>query len=578
MHFLLVFLFIFSTNLFAQNEELDLYDASKAELNSLKRIELHQECLNNKKLLKKKYNIHCEKNYHHYNSSAYTRKYRKDNILNSDKVRIAEFNALHPGMSKTRYKDYKKIAQMLNRFDVVGVTELIPLMASDLMNNEKVVNFLNQTPREIRKIKKDILELKRKQRYRASAIRARKIKLLELKYHQLTTDAKKAKKLYREPGYLKILTELHKLKNGKDWALILSPRGEGADTSYTHELVGYYYRSSIVKPKDNDYCRQIRKDGRARPLACIVNMDAKDLGEDKEHVFSRRPFLAEFISGRFSFILLTSHVIFDSPEDEQLKEQIITSSLGRDAYNDFGTRSGLTAKNWARFAEVKVTLEFIQRYLDKYKRDDLIFMGDFNLEAKNPYWEKVLTSWPGSKIYIHEKTSTTTARYVKDAGDIIPTFGLTSNYDHFIFDPKRTKECTQEDGSVDAGAFNFLEGRFASYLNRIYKVRIDGDGPRYHTDELKYQKLFDRHVEPYLNGQKQFLTIGKKHVSFVDAKGRKHKMTSRGVINDEKELTFHTDNFVRRVMDSQLDDKTYYSFYEQVISDHLPIYLNCSNR
>ena len=141
-------------------------------------------------------------------------------------------------------------------------------------------------------------------------------------------DLKKASSLYRAPGYLRILTELQKLRGGKDWALIIAPRGEAAPTSPTVELVGYYYRSNIVKPKENSYCKNTRKHGKATPLACIVNMGKEDLGEDKSHVFSRRPFLAEFISGRFSFVLLTSHVIFDSPKDPQLMHEIVNSAFG----------------------------------------------------------------------------------------------------------------------------------------------------------------------------------------------------------------------------------------------------------
>lgn len=537
------------------------------------RADFVQECLFNKEFLKRDYKIQCEMNFHHYNSSAWRKNYSKSKALKKKKIKIAEFNALHPGMTKTLFKDYKKVAQMMNRFDLIGVTELIPLVSNDFRNNQEVVNFMNGTPELIKEINQELSKLRRQQRSRYSVVRNRRILLLGKQLKQLKADLKKVPSLYRHPGYIKILKELRKLKGGKEWALILSPRGEAAPTSPTVELVGYYYRSSIVKPKVNDHCRGVRKYGSASPFACIVEMSKEDLGdEDKSHVFSRRPFMAEFISGNFPFVLLTSHVLFDSPSDENIMSRMMNSAFGVSTYEDLGI--GINKENYARFAEVKVTLDFINRYTKKNPRKDIIFMGDFNLESENQFWPEVMKAWRGSKLYIDEKTSTNQARF---HGSGEPTNGVSSNYDHFIFDPNKTKECVNKSKKIQGGAFNFQKGRFSSYINRMYKVRLEEkDGVEYLKNLKKYDHVFEKFVAPYAaKNSKKILTIGRLTHTLSNPK---HRLTSRGIIPSIREMDFYADKFQERVMDSQLSDDTYYYFYEQLVSDHLPIYMSCSNQ
>ncbi len=121
----------------------------------LTRPELEQECLNNKIYTKDKFKIDCEENFHLYQAAH-------DNSKSSQvktSLRIAEFNALHPGMSKTRFKDFRKIAQLINKFDVMAVTELIPLMADDYENNYKVLEFIREVPTEIRNVEVELGKL-----------------------------------------------------------------------------------------------------------------------------------------------------------------------------------------------------------------------------------------------------------------------------------------------------------------------------------------------------------------------------------------------------------------------------------
>ena len=124
------------------------------------REDYQAECNEIKDFVEADYNVACNINYHHYNSSAYRKNYSKTRAKNAGKVRIGGFNVLHPGMSKTRYKDYRRVAELIDEFDVIGVTELLPLIADDLKNNQSVVEFINETPKEIEELKEELNSLK----------------------------------------------------------------------------------------------------------------------------------------------------------------------------------------------------------------------------------------------------------------------------------------------------------------------------------------------------------------------------------------------------------------------------------
>lgn len=580
-----IFLILFFTSGLLYSQENSFFDDIKA------RSDFLNECLNNKKFGNYTYKIKCETNYHHYNSSSSQLYYDKKVAIDKGSVRISEFNALHPGMGKTRFKDYKKVAQILNEFDIIGVTELIPLMGEDYAHNNELIQFIDETPAVIESVKSEIKSLKVSiaASTRGTLTKERTLKLLEKKLLQLKEDLNDAKSLYRKPGYLKILDALQGLRNGEQWSLILAPQGEGAETSNTTELVGYYYKSSIIRPNVNHYCAKNKKWGKAIAYACIINMDALDMGEDKRNIISRRPFLGSFKSGNFSFSLLTGHILFNSPDDETSIQNIMQESFGVKSYQLLGT--GINKENYARFAEVKLTLEFIEKNLKtSFENSDIIYMGDFNLEKDNQFWDQVLPSWPGSKIFINDMTSLSTARFDSDN---TPTYAGASNYDHFIFDPTETTECTRDvnpkdSGHILGGVYNFTQERWGRYLDRIYKVRQeryasqnltaeDDDIPVLNPDYLinkeKYQKVVNRFIKPKLDRLAPTLTIARKNISFG-----KYQMSTRGIVVDEKLDLEYAVYFKERVLNSQFNNDTYYYYFEQLISDHFPIYMKCSTR
>jgi hypothetical protein len=544
---------------------------------------MKKECLNNKKFLAVDYNIQCESNYHHYNSSAARNNYSASNAKRKGKVKIAEFNALHPGMSKTRFKDYKKVAQIINKYDIMGVTELIPVMADDAKNNTAVLNFIDNAPDLIATTKRKINSLQNKIRSskRKSLTRNMNLKLYKLKLEQLQQDLINVGKIYRFPGYLKVLKELHKLSNGSEWALVLAPRAEGAESSPTPELVGYYYRTSIAKLDNNPYCSDIQSKmrrqrnpnaGKAAPAACIINMDRDDFSEDKRHVFSRRPFLAQFRSGNFKFTLITSHIIFDSPKDSYVSERMLQSAFDVSTYENLG--KGLTKKNFARFSELKVTLDFIQQKLvNELRQKDIIYMGDFNILESNPFWDTVLKSWDDSKVFITAKTSVTKKRFNSGTGK--ETKGRSKNYDHFLFNPYETTECVKSSGKINGGVFDFMAGSMGRKIKSERLVRRENrnNNGTYPKETSTFNLNKKKHVTSYLNLQKKILTVSSRKYIYSGKK----KISTTGIVTSETETIKHGTKYLERIMNSQLNDRTYYGFFQETISDHFPIYMECSN-
>lgn len=523
-----------------------------------------QECLEIKSFIEKDYSVTCNYNYHHFNVNAYRENYSRSKARSKGKVRIAGFNVLHPGMSKTRYKDYNRIAEIIDQFDVVGVTELLPLISGDLKNNQAVIKFLKETPNEIKELREEIKELAARQDSRST----KKMKELIAELESLEQDLSKAQDLYRMPGYLEILHALRERRGGKEWALILSPRGEAAKETDVQELVGYYYRSSKVKPKVNQYCKEIRSAGRGTPFACIPNMGKKMLGESKKDIFSRRPFLAEFISGKFSFALLASHVVYNSPTDEKEMKNILQKSFGVDHYDELSI--GANKANYARFAEVKVTMDFMEQLRTRFNQKDVILIGDLNLDHENQFWEHVLPSMPGAEIYVKELS--TVSDKLEDINGT-PTNGLASAFDHFIFDPKETDECTNNNREVDAKVFNFYNGSVGGNVRRTYRVRKETMlAGKFVKDTTKYRKVENARVIPFKKGDESIYTIGRKKIKV----GTK-TISVKGIISDDKAIEKFISGFYERILDSQFDPNSYYEYFRQTLSDHMPIYMNCNN-
>ena len=83
-------------------------------------------------------------------------------------------------------------------------------------------------------------------------------------------------------------------------------------------------------------------------------------------------------------------MVFNSPKAADAKK-ILNPVFGVSKYTDLG--KGLNKANYARFCREKTIFDFINYLTLDYDETDVILMGDFNLEKKNPFWDRVLKAW-----------------------------------------------------------------------------------------------------------------------------------------------------------------------------------------
>lgn len=530
-----------------------------------------------------RYQVDCFHNYHHFNSNAHKTHYNVFRARNAGEVRMGSFNLWHPGTSKSGYKDYDLVAKIMNQWDVVGAQELLAVVGEDLRHNQAVIDFINKGPSLIQTLET---------RIQASRNDQERLRLTQ-ELATLRDDLKRAPEIYRSPGYLKILDALRKLD--PSWALVLTPRGEAAEAFHVHELVGFYYRSSRVRPIVNEHCQEFKERERnGTPYACIPNFYQSFMGRNTAHAFSRRPFLASFESANFQFSLLSSHVIFTSPRDPEKIKDIMMAAFERPDYEDLG--SGFNLTTYARFAEIKLTLEFMGNFAKRYRNPNVIFMGDMNIESSNSFWPQVLKEFEGGKVFVDEPTSLTQLRY--RAGGI-PSHGVTSNYDHFLFSPKLTPQCVNKAGQSNARAFNYYKSWVHDYVAKNYLVRWEPKSDSQIDNYVETSKSDDE-LGPILDeddpiygssaivddfvSQNYELRPGAENI--IGPKMRAHqeelrqRMTIRQnrIVWDDARFEQRLATYKSRIFLDQLNDRTYYRIYYELISDHFPIEMSCSNR
>lgn len=164
----------------------------------------------------RRYSIECYKNYFLFNGSSQESKYNPNKYAKGSKIKVASYNVWNLGSSQTRFKDLDVTAQMMNQWDVVSAVEVLPLLADDAKNNEKVLKLLKEDPKN-----------------------------------------KEVQNLFRAPQYLKLLEALRKYDSS--WALIVAPRE--SSRAGTAEMGAYYFRATKVKLRRNAYCEYVRGTG-----------------------------------------------------------------------------------------------------------------------------------------------------------------------------------------------------------------------------------------------------------------------------------------------------------------------------
>lgn len=473
--------------------------------------------------------IECQTEYQIY--SKHVGNYDRSRVRKEYKdVRIGAFNLFKPGATQTEYKDYRLVAEAMNHWDVTAAVELTSNSGVNKKHNDAIIEYYTSRLAEIQSAGLDMNEVATK------------------------NELALIREQYDFPGYIQLLKELQKLD--PTWSLLLSGKQEGSENATVKELTGFYYRSSVVSLKSTPYCYD--RYGKRGRFGCLPELDTETFGRDVDGLFSRRPFIGTFESGNFDFTLLSTHVIHNTPSDEELQKKILKNVFGVDDYKDIGP--GVTQLKYARFAEVRLMAEFVEYLKKNYYEQDYIILGDFNLESSNNYWETFFNDFKGLELKIEGATSMAVGKSLSD-GTV--THGTKSNYDHFLFNPKTTSNCGADDS---AKIFNFVEGDFAAKVNRKYLVR---------SNAKYYSKEREEEIYRYKAG-------GREKVDFIlddYVHSIKNKLTVKsGKLVQRFDIEESREEFYQRVFDTQLFDKTYYSFYKEVISDHLPIYMNCSNQ
>lgn len=541
---------LFTGQIMAQDKSMAMLDLEEKGLNNDRR----EECeLFKKYYIKDQYQAECYTNYQLFgDTSKYSSHQAKKGL------RVAGFNIWNLGYNQTKFKDLKVVAGMMNKWDVIGTVEIIPIggtsAGGDEYNNKNIAKFL-------------------------------------LTQYGSASEERKAEVLsqLRIPGYLELLKHLRARDNS--WSLILSPRELGA--AGLREMTGYFFRASKVKLNKNEYCEMIRQKTDGIGYACVPYMNQTGImDKDYRVVFSKRPFMASFKSHNFDFTMLAIHTKFRKP-DNQTGKKILRLVYGVDDYKEV---DGLNGYNYYRFAETMMTIEFIKKMKEKFNNEqDYIFVGDFNLNGDESFWTQALQRDPGTQLYVKENTSVSESLFDSRTGK--PTNGRANNYDHFIFNPKLVKECDGDAAKVE----DFYQGTYASYMiDRTYKVRSDYTSEiRVFSDTGEFVSIegfpilssrrykITRHIDAYtkeLSTRKMINTsmqvvedpIPMRSDAFNKFKATLSVSDQNNLSDRDIRIKYYVSELKRRVYETQQIKESYYAFYKETLSDHLPIYMNCS--
>jgi hypothetical protein len=514
------------------------------------------------------YSVECNLNYQFFNSKSESKYYSHSKAIGYGKVRIASYNMLHPGSLRSGFKDYSLLAKIINNWDLVAGLELLPVLGRDNRVNDSIVSFLNSAPGLLKELKTKLASIS--QDIESEEIYLLEKTRLEREIQKLNSLFKSTENLYRAPGYIKILKALRKLD--PSWSLLLAPKGEAAEVNHVHEFVGFFFRGSRVRPIANEHCSEYKGKKGGSEIACIPNLRKSFMGIDTTEVFSRRPFLASFKSGNFDFSMVTSHVVYGSPDNLETMKKILMPSFGVSGYEDIGI--GVTKQTYARWAEAKIILKLIENLRDQYYEQDIIYGGDMNLEAKNKYFKTLLREFPGQELFIHKETTISQPRYHNQG---VPTKGLSRNFDHFIFDKEISHECLTSDNKNTTKVYPYYSGMVDSFINKNYKVRDDKffDMNEFFSD-LKGHEIEDKNEYVLLPNAEN--KIKKAQLAYRKKLQKLKKISSNTIVPDEYRLEERVSLFKQRVFTDQLTDQYFYRMYLELLSDHMPISMSCRNK
>lgn len=452
------------------------------------------DCLMHSALYSKMNNLsaECTMNYVHY--------FPKEPVktVNSARVRIGSYNLFHLGDKQAPMKNLSLIAAIINRWDVAGVQELMPLPLEWSTSNQLVFSLMT-------------VGMNSK---------------IQFPYENWEVV---------KPGYLNVLLELQKLDSS--WALILQsqPEGEGS----TGEMAGFFYRSRSVSLKEWTYCDadssvDLKTKVRARNLGCLLKVP-----DSQKSLISRTAFAAYFKSGNFDFVGLTAHVRFS-------RDRSVSNIKAQKAYVCAGhedpAKCSIALDETGRFYEIKVIADQISEFEKASGDKDIIYMADTNLEINSktaPIWSATLSQAPGFEVFQPELTTLS-----------VPGNKLASNYDHFILNRGPSKEC--DIGSIRS--YNYWQESTVAESK----------------DEVVAQ------INSYMNeeGRKKMLAAAEEQFAkLVKVQSSKQSQAVRPLT--AREMAALKSSCSRAIARMR---KNRTGALMELLSDHLPIEMNCSTK
>lgn len=188
-----------------------------------------------------------------------------------------------------------------------------------------------------------------------------------------------------EKGLVTLRNELENLSKEK-WGYLISEKSVGSK-EYKEYYAFIYKKSSINK---------------------IESLGFYKGGYSKE--FIREPFGVKVLSNKFDFVIISSHSIYGNSKQERREEA-------------------------TRYHKV------YKYFKDKSKEEDIILLGDFNLEANDNAFDYFKNIYKVKEILNPELNKTTLSEK-----------GLANSYDNMFFNRKHLKEFTGR-----FGVYNFTK-------------------------------------------------------------------------------------------------------------------------
>lgn len=549
---------IFPLASFGQSEFVDS-QTKTPEDDQTKIAEYNQACqIIDKLVVRNAFKVECNSNYNYFGPTGNVSRKSSSNL------KIAGYNLLHPGTSKALFKDLTLVAKIMNQYDLVSGLEILGTVGHDEVSNQSVLDFLRAAP----KLLSDLQTLRSKQ------TKPEKIQEIDNKITKLKSDTAKAYSLYRAPAYFNLLMALKKLD--PSWSLLLSPRGDSALQGSVEEMVGFFFRASAVTPAVNPHCDEFKDENAGTPVACIINASEKFLDKNYTYYYARRPFMASFKVGATKFTLLSNHVVYTFSGDEEAAKKLMKDVFGVENPSELG--NGINMSNFARFAELKMTMSFMDKFRKKYNDQKIMFVADTNITYSNPFWGEILKSFTGGSVLIDQPTTISPQRYNSEGKE---TNGVANSYDHFILDKNVFSSC--DNGEV----YNYFNSNINNDIQAIYGMHISNNAPRFQNKSLlpldeggeggdvppEEQPLPTKLDYPMTNAAQEKMN---KMVSAYSAQLKNMQTVKKNeVVFDDFQLTERAESFQRRVFVNQLTNSFYYRFYQELLSDHFPISINC---